>query len=259
MHEGFRYVGALPSIAAQRELEAAALASALRILDRKALALLCGGVGDGYGLDNLLDPSRYDQSLRLVACVDLVDFLTAGLARLPHLQRLGGAVQLTKAPIQNVARLFEAKMFDVAIYSGVLHEVPYDEKLEAFAAIASVLRENGFLLYSDMFLDNRRSESRVQEEQRQARIQRLYGLFLDEAETALRHGNLNPSSHHALVGDENSPGLLYSRARALLGLDDYYEPLDDAIARLRTLGFVKIDVQCNPQNPFFHLIVAWRG
>jgi len=259
MYKGFRFVGSLASINEQRIMQRTVIEQLLREGLKRRAKLLDVGVGDGRELETLLESETVTKLLTEVVALDTEDWLTDEIAALPNLAEVASRLTFVLGRAEHLACLFEAESFDIVHCGFVFHEIPYGEpKEQAIKGCFHVLKRGGFLVYSDMFLDNQLSDKPQLEAVRRQTIQRLYGQYLREADAALKEGRLTKEQWEMLRGDSTKPGLLKSMNDALSGEDDFYESLGVCIDRLLNVGFVQLRVYPNRLNRFLYIIVGHK-
>ncbi len=260
MHKGFRFVGTMASINEQRLMLRTIIEQLLREELKQRATLLDVGVGDGRELEVLLESETIKTMLTEVVALDLEDWLTDEIPTLLNLAEVASRLTFVLGMVEHLIHLFEAETFDIVHCGFIFHELPYGEaKEQAVKGCFHVLKRGGFLVYSDMFLDNQLSNDPHREAARQCAIQRLYGQYLKEAVEALKQGRLTREQWESLLGDGTKPGLLRSMKDALSREDDFYEPLGQCIDRLLNTGFVRLRVYPNRLNDFLYIIVAQKS
>jgi ubiquinone/menaquinone biosynthesis C-methylase UbiE len=249
----------MASIYKQRVMQRAIIEQLLREGLKQEAKLLVVGVGDGRELETLLESEMIKTMLAEVVALDIEDWLTDEIAALPNLAEVASRLTFVLGRAEHLECLFEAEKFDIVQCGFVFHELPYGEaKEQATRGCFHVLKRGGFLVYSDMFLDNQLSNNPQREAARRQTIQRLYGQYLREADEALKEGRLTKEQWEMLCGDGIKPGLLKSMNDALSGEGDFYEPLGLCIDRLLNIGFVRLWVYPNCLNRSLYIIVGQK-
>ena len=230
LYAGFRHAGALASVHAQRDSQ------------RRVLALLPGArlliVGSAFGEEAnciLYGTSRW----MTVVAIDLAD-LASQVRRQPGLSALGSRLSCGQCDLLDAHTVQGYGGFDVAQCGFVLHDVRPQEKQHAMRQLAFAVRPGGHVIVSDIFspMDQRQVSHAA----------RVYDVFLREAVTARYLGHLTSRDFDELVGDGGGPGLLRSREEAVQGSRDFFESMEETIARARCEGLLLQGVGRNPSN-----------
>jgi hypothetical protein len=230
LYPGFHHAGALLSVNAQRAMQAAIVE---KIAPRKMLV-----VGSGYGeeLDTLL-ASPIGAHWSEIVVIDLANVRNE-LANRPNITRLGQRLSFRQLDLLKATELEDFGTFDFVQCSFVLHDIEPREKDLAFRMLAHATCSGGHILISDIFTNSINP----------AEAQEIYDCFIKEASIAVANGLLHNDEFEALVGDGSCVGLKRSRAEAVLGERDFFEPLEVSIERARRAGLILVDVVTNPQN-----------
>jgi SAM-dependent methyltransferase len=242
LYPGFRHVGALASINAQRLVQG----GLLRDVAPKSLLI----VGSGYGeeLDLLVACQPSIDNWSILSIIDLAD-VHGDLASQPHLAELKRKPSFRRLNLLDAAELQEFGAFDCVQCSFVLHDIFPHEKDRALRALAESVRRGGHVLVSDIFVQLPEDANEISE---------IYDGFIHEAEAAFREGGLREDEFHALVGDGNARGLKRSRREAVRGERDFFEPLDVLLERARRVALTLVDVIQNPLNARLFVLLFSR-
>jgi ubiquinone/menaquinone biosynthesis C-methylase UbiE len=258
MYKGFRFVGSMASIYEQRVKKRVIVEPLIRDELSTPGMFLDIGVGDGRDLEIFLGSEIIRQKLSHVWAIDIEDWFTPEISILPNLSKMDSQLKFELEHAEHITRCFDAEKFDIVQCSFLFHELLFGKAKEQSAnGCFHVLKRGGFLIYSDMFLDNQLSENLQRETDRQETIRQLYGQYLKEADEALQEGRLTKEQWEMLCGN-NKPGLLKSMEEALSGKDGFYETLGQCIDRLLSVGFVRLQVYPNRLNNFLYIIIAQK-
>ena len=229
---GFRFAGALSSVAVQRVLQGVLLSS------YTVESLLVVGSGFGEEADVLVRHLDEASPPPFLTAIDLAN-VSHSLREKPNLGCLGARLQFQQTDLLETSLLKKYGEFDVVQCGFVLHDFPPDAKDAAVTTLAAAVRSGGYVLISDIFL---LSPMNARE------VWFLYQGFLQEATAALQLGRLTPESFDALVGDGVRMGLARSLREAIRGERDYFETREALINRALRAGLEIVRVDCNPMN-----------
>lgn len=258
MYAGFRFAGALPSIKNQRLIQRTILERLLALGKfNRGVAFLSLGVGDGQELNVLFQSSFMKEATNQLICVDISDNYF-NLQTLPNLRGFGCDLKFIKNDVRNLHDRFDSGKFDIIHLSFLLHEIMYEEKDRVLLQISEVLKPNGYVLYSDIFLDNRKKIDRQRDILRMSMVRLFYEKLIEEAHRCRANGSLTKAELSLLCGDGSTDGFLRSMMRAIEGVDDYYESLADAKRRLRRVALSELSIHPNRKNEYLFTIVARR-
>lgn len=253
LYPGFTNVSGLESIEAQRDLESALLpALAERTLCRRSFL----SVGTAYGdeLEHFARKRTLD-GWEVISGIDIVGDVSAAVMAQPALAGLRRVLQFREFDLCDLPLLRGSGAWGCVQCGFVLEDIPNELKRSVYEGLFDSLCENGAILVSEMFLDNRGATGTAEIERRR-RVARLYDRFLAEAQEALSCGRLSLVEYEALCGNGNGAGLVRTKRESLRGERDYFETREQVVSRLDDAGFIDIEYAANPVNPDLGVMVA---
>jgi len=242
LYEGFRYVGALPSIATQRQIQA----SILENINRANLLVV--GCGFGEEIDQILSHRQTSANILGVTAIDLAD-VEPYLFEQPNISSLGKKFTFKKHNIFDIDELDGFGKYDIVQCGFVLHDFQPDQKEIAIALLASAVRLGGYVMISDIFTSTQQTPSKSAE---------IYDNFIREAYTATQMGHMKKSEFEALMGDGECLGLKRTRFEAVNGERDYFEPVNILVERAKRVGLKIVQIIENPQNEHLSICIFVR-
>jgi 2-iminoacetate synthase len=251
MYSGFRYVGKLPSIHKQREIQRDFL-SELNNCEN----FLQIGVGDGFELEELLKSNLFKQHNPKVYVCD-IDLNFFNKSEHPSIRKYNGKIQTIQSSITDLKTKFNPSFFDVIQVGFVMHDIKESEmKNKVFSYLQSLLKPNGILIFSDSFIDNMPSKNHDAEIHRKERATELYDFYINEAKESMSSGKLKKAEYDLLLGDGDSVGILKTQTDAAEGSRDFYEDSETIVKRIRLAGFSVERVIDNPLFDSLKVIIA---
>lgn len=243
LYEGFRFAGALSSIATQRKMQREILISS------GARHLLSIGCGFGEELECLLSNRDEANSAFRVVGTDIAPVEGAVSAQ-PSVAMLGKRFEFSAINLLDIDSLSGFMAFDLVQCGFVLHDIEPGKKDYALDLMARAILPAGLVMVSDIFLT--RGDIR-------AESQEIYDCFITEASEALDEGRLDHSQHRALTGDGTSSGLIRARLDAVSGKRDHFEKPSSLIDRARKAGLVLQQIWKNPRNERLQVLTFSRA
>ena len=232
LYEGFRFAGALESVAEQRTAQAHILSNCT------CTSVLVVGGGFGEETDVLMSAINKAGNPPNLTVIDLAD-VSAELRSQPFLRQLGPRLRFSQIDLLDAPDLPGYGGFDLVQCGFVLHDFAPCTKDAAVATLAGSVRPGGHVLISDICV---RLSAGTEE------VDGVYSRFLEEAWSALNEGRLTEGGYSALVGDGIREGLERSRRDAFLGERDHFEDCHDVVRRALRAGLELVRVNRNSVN-----------
>jgi SAM-dependent methyltransferase len=240
----------LASVAEQRRIESSILSGITA--DHRSNVLLSVGCAFGDELNDLLLGEPLKRRRLDITAIDLSPVGDEIFAQ-PFVSQPNIHLEWHQLNIFDLPLLNKYGSFDVAQVGFVLHDIDCSDKEKAFKLLAQALRPYGQLILSDIFSDCRRAE---RHDPLRRQVEHIYDRFLEEANQALRVGDLNEEEWLSLVGDGRTPGLKATRKEAIAGSRDFFESVEETSERLGNAGFVEVQVVTNPINSYLSVLSA---
>jgi SAM-dependent methyltransferase len=208
--------------------------------------VLSVGCGFGDELDHLLANVNVENPSFRVTAVDIVDVGSHVLSQ-RFAARLGTRLTWRRYDLNSVWQLGE---FDVVQCGFVLHDVPSSGKLQALESLARAVAPGGYLIISDFFLHHMNDIP--------GQKLAAYNLIIEEAVQALDSGDLNQLELQELLGDGVGPGLLATRAHAVLEERDFFDTVPLLMERASHFGFHLVQIHRNQFHEWLAVLVMQR-
>ena len=255
LYLGFRHVGILPSIHEQRRIQRAILCDIFPLIGSGDFL----SIGCGYGeeLDFFLsdEGEQIPKSLKELIALDIADVKNTVYLQ-PMISQLNSKFTFHQHDLLELDKLGLAKRPLIVQCGFVMEDIEYSCKDLAFELIREIISDDGWFIYSEMFLDNLRQSDALADEDRQRTVASLYDLFINEAEISLNEGRMSKRQYNELCGDGKTPGLYRTRQQAIDGKRDFFESLEKTLQRFRELSFTVAAILDNKYNPFLKIILA---
>lgn len=255
LYPGFRHVGILPSIYEQRRIQRAILCDIFPLVGNRDFL----SIGCGYGeeLDFFLsdEGKQLPKSLDKMIAMDIADVKNAVYSQ-PMISQLNSNFIYYHHDLLELDKLELARKPSIVQCGFVMEDIEYIYKDLAFELIRETISDNGWFIYSEMFLDNLKRSTTSADEDRQRTVAFLYDLFINEAKISLNEGRMSNRQYSELCGDGKIPGLYRTRQDAIDGKRDFFESLEKTLERLRKHNFTVASILDNKHNPFLKIIVA---
>jgi len=254
MFFGFKYINKLPSMYEQRLLQRSLLEKIVGNQNNK-LEFLIVGIGDGEELNYLISNQNTSKKINNIYCVDLLDaYFNPHL--LPNINKILKKIVFLKENVLKIEKYFRNVKFDLIQCGFFMHEIEYKDKDRVLKLLNNLLKIKGFLICSDIDADNIVRNDRVEDNKRKRNISTLYNTFIAEAKECFKNKIMNQEEFNLLCGNGSNNGLLFSKKRAINGLDDYYEPLKTLRNRIDRCGFTCEEISKNSKNRSLFVICA---
>lgn len=250
LYIGFRYAGKLASVAEQRRIERSILSAVTT--DHRSNVLLSVGCAFGDEINDLLLGEPFKRRRFDITAIDSSPVGDEIFAQ-PFVSKPNIRFEWHQSDIFDLPLLNKYGSFDITQAGFVLHDIDCSNKDIAIRLLAQALRPHGHLILSDIFTDGRQAK---RHETLRRQVEHIYDQFLEEADQALRVGDLNEEQWHSLVGDGKNPGLKATRNEAIAGFRDFFESVEETSARLRNAGFTEVQVVTNPINSYLSVLAA---
>lgn len=255
--DGFRYIGKLPSIRCQRLIEKNIIREWTENFSIENGDFLALGIGDGEGLNFILEDKHIRSSLGKLIGIDINNkyYSQKSLLNIPFKK-----FEFICADIKKISSLIKKDSFDVIQGSFVFHDINYSEKNNVLQQVATAMKQkNSLFVFSDIFIDNKKEANRKEDVRRRKGIDKLYSSFINEAKECLKDSTMTEKEFNLLCGANNSEGLRKVIVGAKSGMRDFFEPINVSIERLENIGFKKMKVFKNPLNSYLCVITAQKG
>ncbi len=254
LYTGFRFVSFLPSIITQRNIQVNIFLKNKYKMEKKYFLYVGTAFGceinffAKYGVLNL-----FNKTLAIDKIKEVKAAVLSQEQILPHINKF----DFECIDIRNLPKNYNFHYWDFIQCGFVLEDIEYSEKKNVYKNLYKSLLPSGFLIISEMFLDNK-IKSGNEESKRKGQIRTLYDQFLSEAEIQYKNNILNNQQYQLLIGNEETHGLLYTKRRAIDGLQDYFEDRVQVENQLKNIGFKILKYYQNPDNDFLGVILAQK-
>ena len=253
LYPGFRHVGALASVSAQRQLQCS-LIKHLTLNFTSQANLLSVGTAYGDELDFFAREGALNSYIQIVG-IDIIGDVEKDILSQPNLARYHGRISFKQTDLKQLPFPFTKNYWDFIQCGFVLEDIEYQNKQNVYDRLFSSLKDGGTILISEMFLDNRKRENGT-EDLRKHMVTDLYDKFLSEANDSLRNGSLSSEEYELLCGDDVMPGLHLTKTMSVNGERDFFETKEQFEVHLFDAGFQEITYHSNPINSFLGVIIA---
>jgi hypothetical protein len=251
LYPGFKYANYLPSIATQRLIQKEMLQSILDTASNVSLLSLGCAFGDEMNVLLYDRANEYEE----VWAIDLAP-VEKDVCQQPFALELGRRFQWRQIDLLEVEDLPNFGTFTVTQCGFTFHDVKPENKDRAFSILANSVRQGGWVVFSDIFVDA--VTDGYDSQSYKLQVESIYNSFLDEASDANERGILDDQRLAALVGDGSLPGLRRSLNEAIQGSRDFFETLTQTQRRMTLAGLHVQRVVQNMINSRLTVILAKR-